>query len=64
MTSTQLAILATNLSTDLIKKISIYDLKTRLIILESLIDFLSGYQTSIEKTTHYNEVANQMKLFN
>jgi len=64
MTSTELVLLSTNLSTDLIKKISIYDLKTRIKILESLIDFLSGYQTSIEKTTHYNEVANQIKLFN
>ena len=59
MTNTELNYFATNLFTDFVKKITVYDLQTRIKILISLIELLQGLQTSLESTVRYNSFNNE-----
>lgn len=59
MTNTEINFFATNNFTDFVKKISIYTLRDREIILESYIDLLKSYKKEIEKLNQYNVVRNE-----
>jgi hypothetical protein len=64
MTNTELNYFATNLFTEFVKKISVYDLQTKIKILISLIELLQGLQLTLENTVRYNSFNNENLFLN